>query len=59
MGVTKQAAQKRFVPKEPDAPTDLDPSQGFARFTPRARNVVVAAQNEARTASNARSPRLT
>ena len=29
MGVTKQAAQQRFVPKEPAAPSDLDPSQGF------------------------------
>jgi Clp amino terminal domain, pathogenicity island component len=51
MGVTKQAAQKRFVPKAGDA-IDLDPSQGFTRFTPRARNVVVAAQNEARAANN-------
>src|ERR1700756_4140735 len=34
MGVTKQAAQKRFVPK---AATVADPDQGFARFTPRAR----------------------
>jgi Clp amino terminal domain, pathogenicity island component len=50
MGVSKQAAQKRFVPK--DAAPDLDPSQGFGRFTPRARNVVVTAQNEARSASN-------
>lgn len=50
MGVTKQAAQKRFVPRDPAGPSDLDPSQGFSRFTPRARNVVVAAQNEARTA---------
>ncbi|MEV8535358.1 Clp protease N-terminal domain-containing protein [Streptomyces sp. NPDC051211] len=49
MGVTRQAAQKRFVPK---ADTDLDPSSGFARFTDRARNVVVAAQNEAREAGN-------
>jgi hypothetical protein len=48
MGVTKQAAQKRFVPKTPG---DLDP-QGFGRFTPRARNVVVAAQEEARAAGN-------
>src|SRR5438309_11712426 len=39
MGVTKQAAQKRFVPKEPGSVGDLDPSQGFSRFTPRARNV--------------------
>ena len=50
MGVSKQAAQKRFVPKA-DA-SDLDPSQGFGRFTPRARNVVVTAQNEARAAGN-------
>src|SRR5688572_8885314 len=47
MGVTKQAAQKRFVPKP-----DMDPNEGFSRFTPRARNVIVAAQNEARTAGN-------
>ena len=53
MGVTKQAAQKRFVPRDPGSPSDLDPSQGFTRFTPRARNVIVAAQNEARAASNA------
>ncbi|WP_405730878.1 ATP-dependent Clp protease ATP-binding subunit [Streptomyces sp. NBC_01537] len=55
MGVSKQAAQKRFVPKAPGelSENDLDPSQGFSRFTPRARKVVVAAQEEARTASNA------
>ena len=49
MGVTKQAAQKRFVqrPRATDAAA-MDPSAGFSRFTPRARNVVVAAQNEAR-----------
>ncbi|MGQ0776833.1 MAG: Clp protease N-terminal domain-containing protein [Pseudonocardiales bacterium] len=52
MGVTKQAAQKRFVPKRPGEPSDLDPSQGFSRFTDRARNVVMAAQNEARAAGN-------
>ena len=50
MGVTKQAAQKRFVPK--GEPVDLDPAQGVSRFTPRARNVVMAAQNEARAAGN-------
>ncbi|MYW45091.1 Clp protease N-terminal domain-containing protein [Streptomyces sp. SID161] len=44
MGVTRQAAQKRFVPKES---ADLDPSQGFSRYTPRARNAVMAAHNEA------------
>lgn len=57
MGVTKQAARKRFVPKGPDPAAayaeTLDPSSGFARFTPRARNVVAAAQEEARTAGNA------
>jgi hypothetical protein len=51
MGVTKQAAQKRFVPKG-DQP-DLDPEQGFSRFTARARNVVMAAQNAAHAAGNA------
>ncbi|SNT17878.1 Clp protease N-terminal domain-containing protein [Rhodococcoides kyotonense] len=51
MGVSKQAAQKRFVPKGAD--TDLDASQGFNRFTPRAKNVVVASQNEAHAARNA------
>src|SRR3954462_11974026 len=39
MGVTKQAAQKRFVPK------DLGAADGFRRFTTRARNVVVASMN--------------
>ncbi|MEO5874967.1 MAG: Clp protease N-terminal domain-containing protein [Streptosporangiaceae bacterium] len=52
MGVTKQAAQKRFVPKGSGEPAPLDPSQGFGRFTDRARNVVVAAQNEAHAAGN-------
>jgi hypothetical protein len=52
MGVTKQAAQKRFVPREPGRPADLDASQGFSRFTQRARNVVVASQNEAHAAGN-------
>jgi ATP-dependent Clp protease ATP-binding subunit ClpA len=53
MGVTKQAAQKRFVPKVPDFETAaLDPNAGFGRFTPRARNVVVAAQNKAQKAGN-------
>nr|WSX49449.1 ATP-dependent Clp protease ATP-binding subunit [Streptomyces sp. NBC_00974] len=54
MGVTRQAAQKRFVPKADKAGegSDVDAAQGFGRFTPRARNVVVTAQNEARTAGN-------
>src|SRR3712207_5894255 len=49
MGVTKQAAQKRFVPR--DEPLDME--QGFSRFTPRARAVVVGAQELARSAGNA------
>ncbi|MEV5533759.1 Clp protease N-terminal domain-containing protein [Streptomyces prunicolor] len=49
MGVTRQAAQKRFVAKES---ADLDPSQGFSRYTPRARNVVMASHNEAVAARN-------
>src|SRR3977135_1497853 len=52
MGVTKQAAQKRFVPKAPGEPSDLDPSQGFSRYTGRARNVIMAAQNVAHSARN-------
>ncbi|MFC8511433.1 Clp protease N-terminal domain-containing protein [Streptomyces sp. NPDC057411] len=54
MGVTRQAAQKRFVPKEDkDGDTaKMDPNAGFSRFTPRARNVVMAAQNEAAAARN-------
>ncbi|MFE2036075.1 Clp protease N-terminal domain-containing protein [Streptomyces scopuliridis] len=45
MGVTRQAAQKRFVTKDEPAP---DANQDFGRFTPRARSVVVASQNKAR-----------
>ncbi|MCU1623409.1 MAG: Clp protease [Frankiales bacterium] len=47
MGVTKQAAQKRFVAK------DLDAADGFQRFTTRARNVVVASMNAAVESRNA------
>ncbi|MFI9755049.1 Clp protease N-terminal domain-containing protein [Streptomyces collinus] len=50
MGVTRQAAQKRFVPKESN---DLDPSQGFNRYTPRARNTVMAAHTASKAARNA------
>ncbi|GAA2948939.1 Clp protease N-terminal domain-containing protein [Streptomyces griseoincarnatus] len=50
MGVTRQAAQKRFVPQ---GGNDLDPSQGFNRYTPRARNTVMAGHNEAQAARNA------
>ncbi|GAA4565169.1 Clp protease N-terminal domain-containing protein [Micromonospora coerulea] len=52
MGVTKQAAQKRSAAKAETAAA-LDPNAGFGRFTPRARNVVVTSQNEARAAGNA------
>ena len=47
MGVSKQAAQKRFVPKE-----GPDPAEGFSRFTDQARQVVVAAQQAARDAGS-------
>ncbi|MFE2373787.1 Clp protease N-terminal domain-containing protein [Streptomyces sp. NPDC059398] len=53
MGVTRQAAQKRFVPKGAGEALTLDPSQGFDRFTPRAKSVVTGAQDEARAAGNA------
>ncbi|CAN5472155.1 Clp protease N-terminal domain-containing protein [soil metagenome] len=48
MGVTKQAAQKRFVPKG----DTMDPNEGFTRFTPRAKAAIVAAQDAARDAHN-------
>ncbi|APE11270.1 Clp protease [Rhodococcus sp. 2G] len=53
MGVSKQAAQKRFVSKSDN---DLDPEQGFSRFTPRAQNTVMASMNEARATG---SPEIT
>lgn len=43
MGVTKQAARKRFVPAQRSS--DWNAAGGFERFSPRARNVVVAALN--------------
>jgi hypothetical protein len=52
MGVSKQAAQKRFVPKDPGEVASIDAAQGFNRFTPRARNVVVASQVAAHDAAN-------
>jgi hypothetical protein len=51
MGVSKQAAQQRFVGKGAPA---LDPSQGFSRFDDEARQVVVGAQEAARSAGNDR-----
>src|SRR6201988_1667867 len=50
MGVTKQAAHKRFVLRAET--TTLAPNGGFERFTPRARDSVVAAQNAAHEAGN-------
>ncbi len=51
MGVSKQAAQQRFVPRGPDqgpfVPGD------FSRFTARARNVLTAAEDHARAADSA------
>ncbi|EWM16647.1 Clp protease N-terminal domain-containing protein [Kutzneria sp. 744] len=47
MGVSKQAAQKRFVPK--DEPLDWGP---FSRFTDLARKVVAQSQTEAQTAGH-------
>ncbi|MGY1704670.1 Clp protease N-terminal domain-containing protein [Geodermatophilus sp. SYSU D00697] len=52
MGVTRQAAQKRFVGRDPGRSSALDPEEGFGRFTDRARGAVVAAQNEARAAGS-------
>ncbi|MEV0806576.1 Clp protease N-terminal domain-containing protein [Micromonospora sp. NPDC050200] len=52
MGVSKQAAQKRSAAKA-DAAAALDPNAGFSRFTLRARNVVMASQNEARATGHA------
>jgi hypothetical protein len=52
MGVTKQAARKRFVPKVPSEAAKIDADDGFSRFTSRAKNVVMSAQNEARAAGN-------
>jgi hypothetical protein len=55
MGVTKQAAQKRFVGQRSAGSGEfpsLDPSQGFSRFTDEARAVVVTAQERAREAGN-------
>jgi hypothetical protein len=47
MGVTKQAVQKRFVSKTESGAGD------FSRFTPRARNAIIAATNEAHSNHNA------
>jgi ATP-dependent Clp protease ATP-binding subunit ClpA len=46
MGVTKQAAQKRFVPR---GSADVPDPGNWSRFTDRARHVLAGAQEEART----------
>ena len=60
MGVTKQAAQKRFVPKADELPgpgdeaswqaalTEAFHAHPFSRFTPRAKHSISAAAEEAR-----------
>lgn len=50
MGVTKQAVQKRFVPKE--GTTLADDLRNYSRYTPRAREALVQAQAEARAAGS-------
>lgn len=50
MGVTKQAAQKRFVARPPGTATST--AEGFARFTQQARNTLVAAHNVAQDAGS-------
>lgn len=52
MGMSKQAAQKRFVGRSQSHAAPLDSSQGFSRFNEEARAVVVTAQQRARDAGN-------
>jgi ATP-dependent Clp protease ATP-binding subunit ClpA len=52
MGVTKQAARKRFIAKDPGDASATDANDGFSRFTTRAKNVVMAAHNEAHQAGD-------
>ncbi|MDQ2649913.1 MAG: ATP-dependent Clp protease ATP-binding subunit [Actinomycetota bacterium] len=52
MGVTKQAARKRFLPKDPGDAASIDANEGFQRFTARAKNVVMAAHNAANESGN-------
>jgi len=53
MGVTKQAARKRFLPKDPGDTSDPDANEDFSRFTERARNVVMVAHNDAHARGHA------
>jgi ATP-dependent Clp protease ATP-binding subunit ClpA len=52
MGVTKQAAQQRFVPRGAPAAGPWVPGD-FSRFTQRARAVLTAAEDHARAADSA------
>src|SRR5260370_15633378 len=52
MGVTKQAARKRFVPKIPGEAAQLDANDRFSRFTARAKNGLMPAQNETHAAGH-------
>ena len=52
MGVTKQAARKRFLPKDPGDVNDPAANRDFSRFTPRAKNAVMAAHNAAHAAGS-------
>lgn len=52
MGVTKQAARKRFVPSTPVDASEIATGDGFDRFTERAKRCVLAAQEEAREHGN-------
>jgi hypothetical protein len=51
MGVSKQAAQQRFVPRGEVGPSTIREGR-FGRFTDRARHVVVVSEHHARTAGN-------
>ncbi|WP_322767458.1 Clp protease N-terminal domain-containing protein [Frankia sp. Cr1] len=50
MGVSRQAAQKRFIPRSA-ATGELD-AAAYDRFSPRARAVIAASQEEARAAGH-------
>lgn len=52
MGVSKQAAQQRFVPRGDPADGPWNPGD-FSRFTQRARSVLAAAEDQARAAGSA------
>src|SRR3954467_9477868 len=52
MGVTKQAAQKRFVPRAGGEASEWEPGERLSRFTARARHVVAAAHDEAQAAGH-------